>query len=318
VRSHAAAPALHVPLEPELPAESALRRILLHLLEAIRANARATLEDLDPEPVHDLRVAVRRTRAALAQLKGVLPATEIAVFRPDLKWLARASGPCRDLDVLWLAVDAHCIAADDDVAEALEPLERRLLEQRREARQRLESALDSDRFQRFLLGWQSYLVAITAPEARPSKALLPVLELANRRILRAFERVVAQGDELGDAPPNDALHRLRIEAKKLRYLLELFRTLYPPPRVEPRIDELKLLQDVLGGVQDAVFHLRHLSEMSLELGQAGASPTTLVAVADLAAAIQARQDELRGSFRNRFAVLAGPTSRAQYRELTAV
>ena len=272
---------------------------------------------LDSEFLHDFRVATRRTRSALAQLKGILPRVEVEVFRPDLKWLGSMTGPCRDIDVFLLELETYRFFPGNRVASGLEALEQHLRALRREARRPLESALRSDRFKRFLDGWERYLETSTPPESRPPKAMLPALELADKRIRKAFQRVAKRGHELGDAPPNDALHRLRIDAKKLRYLLEFFRTLYPPQRIEPRIKELKRLQDVLGGVQDTAVQLQRLAEMAHALRQAGATPsTTFDAIDHMATAIQARQDELRSSFHQRFATFASQASRDEYVQLT--
>ena len=63
---------LDVPLDPSMRTDAALRRILVALLAAMRANEDGTRRDLDPEYLHDFRVAIRRTRSCLGQVKGVL------------------------------------------------------------------------------------------------------------------------------------------------------------------------------------------------------------------------------------------------------
>src|ERR1019366_3880194 len=69
------------------------------------------------------------------------------------------------------------------------------------------------------------------------------------RMVRAyFSRVRAFLAE--DRTPRK-LHRLRLASKRLRYTLELFRPCYPPG-LEDRLDALKVLQDLLGEVNDAV------------------------------------------------------------------
>jgi CHAD domain-containing protein len=74
-------------LQPSMPAGEAARRILQNQLEAMEANEEGTCAARDPEFLHDFRVAVRRTRSALSQIKGVLPAPVLERFRPEFAWL---------------------------------------------------------------------------------------------------------------------------------------------------------------------------------------------------------------------------------------
>ena len=67
--------------------------VLLHLLSAMRANEEGTLRDLDTEFLHDFRVAVRRTRSALSQIKDVLPAEIEERYRAEFGWLDRSPAP---------------------------------------------------------------------------------------------------------------------------------------------------------------------------------------------------------------------------------
>ncbi len=73
--------------------------VLRRLLEVIEANLPGTLGDIDSEFLHDLRVAVRRSRAVQRELRGVFPPSELAHFRAEFRWLQRATGTARDIDV---------------------------------------------------------------------------------------------------------------------------------------------------------------------------------------------------------------------------
>ena len=117
---------LDIPLEPELRADAALRRILLVLLETMERNEAGTSADLDSEFLHDFRVAVRRTRSLFSQVKGVLPPTPLERFRAEFKWLGQVTGPTRDLDVYLLEMDGSRAMLPDHVAPELAPLERHL------------------------------------------------------------------------------------------------------------------------------------------------------------------------------------------------
>ena len=89
-----------VPLEPDLPAIEGFRRVLANLMASVDANLPGTIDDIDAEFLHDLRVAVRRSRSVLRHGKRVLPADVRAWSHPDLKHLGDITSPPRDLDVL--------------------------------------------------------------------------------------------------------------------------------------------------------------------------------------------------------------------------
>jgi hypothetical protein len=94
---------LDVALEPGQRADSAAVTILTQLTAVIEANLPGTLADVDSEFLHDLRVAVRRTRSLQRELKAVFPPAELTRWRSEFRWLQEVTGPSRDLDYLCAA-----------------------------------------------------------------------------------------------------------------------------------------------------------------------------------------------------------------------
>src|SRR5260370_19435602 len=90
---------IEVELDPAMPARMALAAVLLQLLDTLEANVPGTVRDIDTEFLHDLRVAVRRTRSALKLGGDLLPADLADEYRPGFKWLGDLTTPTRDLDV---------------------------------------------------------------------------------------------------------------------------------------------------------------------------------------------------------------------------
>ncbi len=72
------------------------------LLDNINRNIPGVLADWDTEFLHDLRVAIRRTRSGLSLVKKVLPDAVVARFKRDFGLLGSLTGPTRDLDVYLL------------------------------------------------------------------------------------------------------------------------------------------------------------------------------------------------------------------------
>ncbi|MDX1504053.1 MAG: CHAD domain-containing protein, partial [Thermoanaerobaculia bacterium] len=293
-------PAVEVPLAPDASAHLAMRRIHTHLLGVIRANEPGLRAGLDIEFLHDFRVAVRRTRSALGQVRGVFPERRERRFRREFAWLGRQTGALRDLDVYLLNLDGYRAALPPETAEALEPLE--ALRERRPRREhaRLARLRDGARSRRLLDDWER-LLADEKPPGLPPSAARPVAEVARERILAAHARVVRKGRKIESATPDEKLHRLRIDAKKLRYLLEFFRGLYPPAEIGWVIRALKDLQENLGDFNDLSVQQRELAGFGDELAAEGAAASAVMALGRLVAVLAGRQAETRQDFHRRFA-----------------
>ena len=72
---------IDVRLSPRMPAAVAMAILLNSLFDTIEANVNGTVRDVDTEFLHDVRIAVRRTRLALKLAGGVLPSGMAAEFR---------------------------------------------------------------------------------------------------------------------------------------------------------------------------------------------------------------------------------------------
>jgi len=300
-------------VEPNERSDMAVRRILEQLLDTLRANVNGVLEDLDTEPLHDLRVATRRTRSALTTIKSVLPEAAVDEFAPAFKWLGAVTGPCRDLDVHLIEIEGFRLRLGISDG-SLGPLLRLLVQLRTDEHHRVCEALRSERFRRLIDGWDDLLHSDAAVEPEPRNARRPIIDLGGKRIHKAYRRLVKRGAKLADDAPEKAFHRLRIDAKKLRYLLEFFADLYPEETVRLLVKDLKRLQDILGGFNDMTVQRARLAAMADELTASGeTNPETTVAMERLADAMTERQEEHRHAFADRFASFAGADNRRLYR-----
>src|SRR5207248_6916699 len=107
---------LDIAVERDQPAAEAFGVVCRRLAEIVEANLPGVIDDVDTEFLHDLRVAIRRTRSVLKELKGVLPPDDEVRARSELRWIQEITGPTRDLDVQLLEwpdmVAATSMAAD--------------------------------------------------------------------------------------------------------------------------------------------------------------------------------------------------------------
>jgi CHAD domain-containing protein len=306
---------LEVALEPAQRADSAAVAILTQLTAAIEANLPGTLADVDSEFLHDLRVAVRRTRSLQRELKAVFPPAELARFRSEFRWLQEVTGPSRDLDVYLLEFDEFADSLPEAQRHDLEPLRALLSERRTRERRRMVRALRSRRTQMLLGEWRQLVEGLTAlPEAGRSDAALPVAQVAARRIATVYRQMLRMGGAIDDESPPVALHDLRKKAKELRYLLEFFARLFPVATVSPMVKTLKSLQDTLGRFQDREVQVGMLRSLGEEIAAQEHGAAALMAMGVLVERLETQQAGARAEFAQRFAPFASKRRRAAVKE----
>jgi CHAD domain-containing protein len=301
---------IDVRLSPRMPAATAVATVLTALLDALEANVSGTIRDLDTEFLHDLRIAVRRTRSALKLAGDVLPDGLAARYRPEFKWLGDLTTPTRDLDVYLLGYADMAAGLLAATPAELEPFHQHLLHSRAAAHRALARGLRSARFTRLSRDWRHTLTALTG-SSRPT-----VARLAASRIARAHRRVIRDGSAITATSPPDSLHELRKRCKELRYLLEFFGSLYDPGEQWRAIRELKALQDCLGEFQDTQVQHEELQAFAAQMmAERSAPATTLLAMGEIAAGLAVRQRKARSEFAGRFRDFAGPASQGRMHAL---
>jgi CHAD domain-containing protein len=305
-------------LDPACPAGTAMRTLHAALLEIVVRNEPGTRTQVDTEFLHDFRVTVRRIRSALGQVKGVFPEADRARFAAEFKWLGDATGPARDADVFLLKLPAYRAQLPEHSRNDLEPLAG-FLERRREAAYReLVAALDSKRYARLVEDWRAYLASPAVPDETAPLADRSIREVASARIRSVAKGVLKKGTAIDDDTPAEALHRLRIRCKKLRYLLDLFRSLYDADEIARLVRALKKLQDNLGDFNDCEVQQDWLTESAREMTAEGTAPVeTLLAMGRLEDRLDLGQRKERQRFGRRFAAFATRDTRDRLRRLFA-
>ncbi|HJR25303.1 MAG TPA: CHAD domain-containing protein, partial [Acidimicrobiales bacterium] len=303
-----------VPLDRRDPSPEAFRRVLANLAETIAANVDGTVEDVDPEFLHELRVAVRRSRAVLGEAKGAVPEDLRRRYREELAWVQQSTGEARDLAVQvmgWADLVGPLTAADPaGLAAVRDEVER----QRQAAQRALVKDLRSARFRKLLDGWRT---ALRAP-LQVDEPLRPVGPHVAKRIERAQTRLLDAGRAITPDSPAEALHDLRKDAKRLRYLLECFGSLLEPKARKAFVQRLKGLQDNLGDHQDAEVQVGRLRDLADELHRrpkvgAGA----VLAMGQLTELLEQRRAAERADFADRFAAYDSKRTRRALDDLVA-
>ncbi|MDX8406478.1 MAG: CHAD domain-containing protein [Mariprofundus sp.] len=260
---------LNVQLDATMPAWHATRHIMSELFAAMQANEAGLLADIDSEFLHDFRIAVRRTRSALTQLKPVIPKQELAHFSGEFAWLGQITTPVRDLDVYLLNFSHYQQDLPASMQHELTWLHDLLKQRRLQAFQRMAWQIRSARYRRMKKQWATFLNIEQATDAMPKQANQAIGVPANRQIGRLFKQVLKQGSNIDSESPPEALHQLRKRCKKLRYMLDCFRRLYAEKAVRGMLTSLKKLQDNLGQFQDLAVEAATLHDISHQMAEAG-------------------------------------------------
>ncbi|HTD06302.1 CHAD domain-containing protein, partial [Undibacterium sp.] len=251
----AAVKAVKLKLPARLSTEQAFRAIIANCLTQMQGNEAGVAVSDDPECLHQMRVGLRRLRSALSLYKDLIAAP--IQTQQDIDWLSAQLGAARDWDVL-----AHStLPAVAGVAEAdlqIAPLRSAALMQAGSKHEAASAAVQSPRYARLLLGLsaRAHGVAWSGLGQQTDLQALdkPVGDFANEMVARARNRLRKRGKHVypANVPTQaQALHRLRIAAKKLRYTTEFFHSLYASRRVQPYVAALTNLQDALGRLNDA-------------------------------------------------------------------
>ncbi|MCW8976690.1 MAG: CHAD domain-containing protein [Sedimenticola sp.] len=303
-------------LHPEMSTDAVARVIFTTLLDTIEQNLPGTRGDLDSEFLHDLRVAVRRTRSALTQIKGVFSEAITNEYKERFAWIGQITGPTRDLDVYLLGFDEYRKSLPEQFQADLEPLHDFLVSHQKSEQQALVRKINSPHFHTLLKSWRTFLNSPSEPGSEGDHAQKPISKVARKRIYRTFRLVLEEGLAIHPHSQPEELHELRKSCKKLRYLLEFFQSLYPKEEIRPLIKTLKSLLDNLGDYQDLEVQADKLREFAHQMVEEGEVPAdTLLAMGMLVDGLLKRQQEARVAFADRFACFADPAPVESYNKL---
>ncbi|MGZ4178446.1 MAG: CHAD domain-containing protein [Solirubrobacteraceae bacterium] len=305
-----------VPLAYDQRADAGAVAVLRRLLDVIGDNIEGSISGEDPEHLHQLRIAVRRSRTVQRQLKDVFGAQELPGYRSEFRWLQQATGDARDLDVYLEDLDALRGLLPEAMRGDLDPLVPVLAHSRLAARADMTRALRSVRVANLFEDWDRLLEGLVALplEDRPAAAQ-PIGVVAGARIRKVYKRIVRMGRAIDTDSPAEAYHELRKKGKELRYLLELFGVkLFDEDAVTPLVRSLKGLQDVLGRHQDREVQIAMLRSSAPEVAGLPGGGAACMAMGTLVERLRADERAARDEFGARFADLAAKRQRALVRE----
>jgi CHAD domain-containing protein len=203
--------------------------------------------------VHQMRVGIRRLRADLMTFKPLM-AGWVMPLRDELAWIAGMLGAARDAEVLRARLRrtvTHDPVSPLDAA-AVARIDAELLARHEEALDRLDMAMDSDRYRRLVntLILTAAAPPLTEAALRPAVAVLPRLVARQWHKLSDGSRGVKGAGELDPAAADDEWHEVRKRAKRARYATDAVAVAVGTPAADLGV-ALAAVTDALGAHQDA-------------------------------------------------------------------
>ncbi|MBA3841617.1 MAG: CYTH and CHAD domain-containing protein [Actinobacteria bacterium] len=233
------------------------------------------------EDLHQFRVATRRSRAVIRATRPIF-GNALTPVAEELKWLTSLLGPVRDLDVLIEHVRVRDeIRSFDRESAGGADLVARLEEERGLRRDELLAGLNEPRYAALLAEFERAISTLPQLEAH-SGGLRPI---ARRELKRLRKRARGTAEE----PSDEALHELRIAAKRARYAAELAATVGADRKLRRYLTAMKAVQDTIGAHQDGV-----VAEARL---RSAASATSALAAGRLIERQRARRTASRSQYR---------------------
>jgi triphosphatase len=275
-----------VEIAADVPAKVAFRSIASACLKQIVANKPAVVAG-DPEGIHQMRIGLRRLRAAISLFSDMIMEAQSRTIKTELKWLTNELGPAREFDVFLTKVVAP-LEKQHPRLVGMRSLYNDLTDRREAALARALTAISSKRFRDLTLNVAAWLEAGGWQE--PRKTLLrerceePIEVAARAQLTRRWKKIKKRGRRLAKLDPQ-ARHKLRIQAKKLRYATEFYGTVFPGKRPEKRhaafLSALKQMQDCFGDLNDIFMHEKLITGIGKASIAQSAKPSRRVFTAGL-------------------------------------
>lgn len=283
-------------LDADMNTAEAIRLILSKLADVIIECEAGIKNDIDIEFLHDYRVSVRKARVILSELKKMISPE----LRDELKGvfdeLGEQTNNLRDLDVYLLKKNTYESYLPEVLKKELSPLFDKIKKERQAAFKKLKSFLNSEINKNMILQMECLLEGVFAsPDSK--EGTKPILQISRKVIFKRYKSILKRGRKIKAKSKDDVLHDLRLECKKLRYLLELFSSLFPTNEIDFLVSQLKIIQDNLGDFNDlSVQQDKMKVYLDESLGKSKAEIQLASVIGGLITSLHQRKQEVRNVF----------------------
>jgi len=218
-------------------------------LKVAQANEFGVIADIDSEFLHDYRVSLRKIRSVISLFKGVYSAEQRSTLKTLFSDLMAPTGRLRDLDVYLLEREMYFTLLPTSLHQGLEYMFKLFEAERNDQHKALTKHFKSASLNKQMRTVEKLFFGDNPPKAGAS-ATMNASEYATGVIWKCYRKVCAIARGIDENTPDDEVHELRIQCKKLRYLIEFFSTLFDKKDIGTVIKSLKVLQNTLGLFND--------------------------------------------------------------------
>lgn len=294
---------IRITLQPGDPVQKSAASLLLGTLDIMKRNEPWIPENIDTEFLHDYRVAVRRTRSVLGTIRDIFDSGTTARYRNAFRNAGKACNALRDCDVYLLRESDYRAMLPESLAPHIAAFFNELHELHRIELRRFSSFLRSKAYRAMLDEWNGLLGETErnpVPVATQDTEDRSTLAVAKKNIRKAWKKVLRHGRAIPAQASDAELHSLRIDCKKLRYLLELFASLFPDKTMATVVRQLKELQENLGMFVDLAVQQQYLAGHIEQMKEKPSDPELAAALGGLITTLHCRQEKTRKLFHRTF------------------
>ena len=236
-------------LPADMPSRAAVSSIISTMIAKQRLTEQGIIKDVDTEFLHHYRVAIRMVRAAIAQLKEVFPQDDVSLLKKRFGDLARKTNYLRDIDVFILDKERYMNLLPESMRNDLLPMYDDFEKNRQAEAKKISQWIASRAYRKEIGELQSLFInGYSAAETQWSEK--PTIELAVNKIQKTYKKIYKAASKINNTTPDENIHKIRIDCKKLRYLLYFFGSEFSKKKLKIVSNHLKSLQDKLGIFND--------------------------------------------------------------------
>ncbi len=305
----------HFAITSDAHAIGAVNELIKTFIQIARKNEAGIIHDVDTEFLHDYRVSMRKVRSALSLFKGVYDRNDITEIRHVFSKIMKTTNHLRDFDVHLCDQDAYFSILPRPQHDGLKMFFDIIAHDRN---------IEQNHVAHFLMShdYESSLAEIELKFKHSDRIREGPLahdyaaDVACSYIWKRYRKICEFSRSINSDTSKETVHKLRIQCKKLRYLMEFFKCLFPEDQIGPLIKSLKILQDNLGRFNDLTVQQISLQHRLREHSNNNHCEMKLVdSVSTLITVLDQQQSKERHEIIDHFSVLDSPEIRTCFKTL---
>ncbi|TLU83076.1 MAG: CHAD domain-containing protein [Chlorobium sp.] len=307
---------LHLNLDPNTSIYESAQKVLRYTLSIMRVNEAGIRKNIDTEFLHDYRVAVRRTRSILKQLKGIFEPEATAYFLDAFRDIGRQTNEIRDNDVYLLDKVNYCNCLPASFQPSLHEFFNEIAASRKAVHKEFSRYLVSAEYLSLIRQWEEFInQPVPEDSERTPNASHPTSSIALKSIRKAWKKVIRNGRQISRESTDAELHSIRIDCKKLRYLLEFFASIFPHDTIDSVVSQLKKLQDNLGNFIDVSIQLDYLQHYLASIEIRKKNKLLIASIGSLITIIYQKKEKARFHFHETFREFDNDDTERRFQDL---